>query len=337
MLDLAGAEATLGAAERMLQRVASAAPQARLSGFLVQEMVRRPRATELILGMASDATFGPFLLFGQGGVAVEQIADRALALPPLNMTLAREMMSRTRVWRLLQRYRDRPPADLDTIATVLVRLSQLVCDFDAIAEIDINPLLADASGVIALDARVKVAQSAAAPGERLAIKPYPRELEHRVVVEALGEYLVRPIKPEDAPAVRNFFTRLTPEDVRLRFFSTLHSLPSALLARLTQIDYDRQMALVLFDREGIAGISRIAADPDNAKAEFAVTVRSDLKGHGLGLLLMREIVDYARKRGIRELFGDVMEENTLMLALCRELGCAMTQSPQGTVRATLLL
>jgi len=301
VLDLAGAEATRGAAERMLQRVALAAPLAKLSGFLVQEMVHRPGATELILGMANDVTFGPFLLFGQGGVAVEQIADRALALPPLNMTLAREVMSRTRVWRLLQGYRDRPPADLEKIAAVLMRLSQLVCDFDAISEIDINPLLADASGVIALDARVKIAQPAAMPGERLAIKPYPRELEHRVNVEALGECLVRPVRPEDAPAVRDFFARLTPEDVRLRFFSMLHALPTALLARLTQIDYDRQMALVLFDREGIAGISRIAADPDNAKAEFAITVRSDLKGHGLGLLLMREIVDYARARNPRTL------------------------------------
>ncbi|HWA88776.1 MAG TPA: bifunctional acetate--CoA ligase family protein/GNAT family N-acetyltransferase [Rhizomicrobium sp.] len=339
VLHLAGSEAVRGAADAMLARVTEAAPSAKLDGFLIQEMVARPGACELIAGMAVDATFGPFLLFGQGGVAVERIADRALALPPLNSVLARELMMRTRVWQLLKGYRARPPADLDAIVSVLMRLSQLVCDLDEVAEIDINPLLADEKGLIAVDARMRIAPSQRAPGSRLAIKPYPQNLERRVTTEPLGDCLLRPIRPEDAPAVAQLFARLTPEDVRHRFFSPLRALPGALLARLTQIDYDREMAFVLFDGSDAIGVSRIVADPDNMRAEFAVLVRSDLKGRGIGRMLMQEIVAYARSRGIQELFGDVLEDNALMLALCRELGCAMSSvmGAQGVVRATLRL
>lgn len=336
-LGLSGAEAVRNAAAAMLARVAQAAPGARIDGFLVQEMVARPGAFELIAGMAVDVTFGPFLLFGQGGVAVEQIADRALALPPLNSVLAHELMARTRIWRLLKGYRDRPPVNLEATTDVLLRLSQLVCDLDEIVEIDLNPLLADENGVIAVDARVKVAPSGRIATARLAIKPYPRELERRLTVPPIGECTLRPMRPEDAPAMTKLFSRLTPEDVRHRFFSPLHTMPQTLLARLTQIDYDRGMAFVLLQGSDIIGVSRIVADPDNAKAEFAVLVRSDLKGHGIGRLLMQEIVAYARARGVGELIGDVLEDNVLMIALCRELGCTMTSvmDSKGVMRATL--
>ncbi len=338
VLDIVDAEAAGAAARDMQSRIAKAVPAARLDGFLVQEMIHRPDAHELILGMASDATFGPFLLFGQGGTAVEVIDDKTLGLPPLNLKLAQEMIDRTRVSRQLKGYRDRKPADLDAIALTLVHLSELICDCPEIAELDINPLLADENGVIAVDARVKIVDGPRP--DRMAIRPYPEELARAVPVPGLGDFTLRPVRPEDAPAFERFFARLSAEDIHMRFFTSLKVLPPTMLARLTQIDYDREMALVLFEAAGdIAGVVRLAADPDNARAEFAVLVRSDLKGHGVGKLLMTRLADYARARGIGELWGDILPENRTMLALCSELGLAMAPSPHdpAMTRATLKL
>jgi acetyltransferase len=340
-LDIEGPAAAKASAEAMLARVAKAAPKARIDGFLVQEMVRRPRAYELIVGMAVDNTFGPFLLFGHGGVAVEVIGDKGLALAPLNMALAKEMISHTRIYRQLKGYRDRAPAAIDDIATVLARVSQLICDFPEIIDLDINPLLADAKGVVAVDARIKLAK--VPPGARdgrLAIRPYPKELEHRETVPGLGEFFLRPVRPQDAAAFTRFFARLKPDDVRLRFFSPLRSLPANLLARLTQIDYDRDMAFVLLDAEDeLMGVAHFSSDPDKQRAEYAVLVRSDLKGNGIGRALMQQIIAYAKRAGVGEIFGDVLEENAMMISLCRELGFTMAPlaGSAGVVRASLTL
>jgi len=335
VLDVPTPDAARSAAAAMLDSVKAAVPNARLEGFLVQEMIRKPDAFELIVGMATDATFGPYLLFGEGGVAVEQINDRTLALPPLNANLAREMMAGTRIWRLLNGYRDRPPASLAQISDALVRLSQLVCDLEQIVELDINPLLADEAGVVALDARIRIGTRATG----LSIQPYPSGLSHRESVAGLGEYTLRPIRPEDAAAMERFFARLTPEDIRHRFFAPLHAMSHKLLVRLTQIDYDREMALALFDGPDIVGVSRLVGDPDGAKAEFAVLVRSDLKGRGLGRLLLQRLIAYARGRGIRQLTGQVLEDNVMMLSLCKELGfelSSLSDAP-GILRADLAL
>jgi acetyltransferase len=303
-------------------------------------MASRPGAYELILGMATDPTFGPFLLFGHGGTAVEVIADKALSLPPLNLKLAREVIEQTRISRQLKGYRDCPAANLDAVALALVQLSQLVCDFDEIVELDINPLLADATGVLALDARIRVQAppSAFSPHERLAIRPFPSEWESAETVAGLGNFLLRPVRPEDAPAFMAFAARITSEDMRMRFLAPLRELPPSLLARFTQIDYDREMALALFEPDGaVAGVARLAADPDGHRAEFAVITRSDLKGHGIGKLLMNRLIAYARTRRIAELFGDILAENIAMLALSRDLGCALTAPDLGVVHATLKL
>jgi len=357
VLDLAPGDVG-SAAVAMARTVAAKAPHARIGGFVVQEMIRRSGAEELILGMSTESQFGPFILFGHGGKAVEVIDDKAIALPPLNVNLARDLISRTRVYRQLKGYRDRPPADLQALALVLVKLSQLVTDLDEVVELDINPLLADAQGVIALDARVRVAgqtehsmperaqperaqperaqperasPNGALPernrrGQRLAIRPYPKTLEREENLPMLGKALLRPVRPEDEGRFLEFFERLSREDVRLRFFAALRSLPRAQLVRLTQIDYDREMAFVL-ERGEIMGAARIVADPDNLRAEFAVTVRSDLKGKGIGTLLLRRLLDYAWERGIAEVYGDVLAENTLMIALCRDLGFALSSLP----------
>jgi acetyltransferase len=342
VLGLGSPEAVEKAAEAMRARVARAAPDARIEGFIVQEMVQRGDARELILGMAVDKQFGPFLLFGRGGTAAEVINDKALALPPLNLALAREMMGRTRIWKQLLGYRDVPPADTDAIARTLVQLSQLIADFAEIAELDINPLLASAKGVIALDARIRLVKAdGGAPAKRFSIPSYPKELERIEPVEGMGEMLLRPIRPEDGPALEHMFEQLSPEDVRLRFFTPMRELPPGLLARLTQIDYDREMAFVLIDRGNgeFVGVSRISTDPDNIRAEFAISVLSHLKGRGLGRLLMERVIDHARARGTREIAGDVLNENTRMLALCRELGFSIHAHPDshGLMQAKLRL
>ena len=332
-LWLNGPAAVREAAKRMAKRVETRLPGARIEGFAVQEMARLKDSTELILGVADDPLFGPVILFGEGGVAVEVIRDRALGLPPLNAVLARDLMARTRVWRRLQGYRDRPPARIDAVVDALVKVSQLVADIPEVRELDINPLIASAEGVVAVDARIRVG---AAAGRRLAIRPYPKALERRAALPDGLPVFIRPMRPEDAPLLQAMVERMTPNDIRLRFFTPLRRLPPQMSARLTQIDYDREMALAAIaeepDAEGrprpaMLGGVRISADPDNRRAEYAVAVRSDMKGRGLGRALMEAILAYAASRGIGEVYGEVLRENVNMLALCDELGFQRREVP----------
>lgn len=313
------------AALAMLRRVQTNAPHAKITGFTVQQMIRTGQAFELILGSVSDPIFGPVIMFGQGGTAVELLKDRSFALPPLNTTLVRELIGRTRIAKLLAGYRDRPAVNEQALISGLIGLSQLICDLPEIVELDINPLLADEQGVLALDARVVVAPSAMAAAEaRLAIRPYPQQLEEHIEW-AGASALLRPIRPEDEPQHAEFLQSLAPEDVYFRFFHTIRNWSHKQLARLTQIDYDREMAIVAtqFAPDGkmqIMGVVRTVTDPDNIRAEFAVVVRSTLKGKGLGRTLMQKIIQYSRERGTKQLFGYVLANNTAMLGLARALG-----------------
>jgi len=329
VLDLTSAEAVHGAAVTMLARLRTALPRARIAGFTLSPMIKRPRAHELIAGITVDATFGPLVMFGAGGTAVEVIADTSLALPPLDIKLAKDLIAGTRIAKLLAGYRDRKAADLDAIALALVRLSALACRHREIREIDINPLLADETGVIALDARVRIADERAGPRPALSIKPYPEAWEKRIGAGATPALLLRPIRPEDEALYAAFLSRVTVEDLRLRLFSPQKSLTHKFLARLTQIDYAREMAFVALaeDNGELLGVARFIADPDYVHAEYAVIVRSDLKGRGLGWALMSHLIDYARATGIRELYGSVLTENTGMLRMCRELGFTIEQEP----------
>jgi acetyltransferase len=332
-LNLESAQAVLLAAQEMLQRIRRVRPQARLQAFTVQEMVRRPHARELIVGASVDSVFGPIILFGQGGTAVEVVADRAVALPPLNAALARALVERTRVARLLNGFRDTPAVDMEALQAVLVAVSQMLVDIPQLAELDINPLLADEHGVLALDARIRLSATAPAGEQHFAICPYPAHLSEHLLWQG-GSLTLRAIRPEDEAQHLAFLERLSPEDIRMRLFYSRRSIERSELARLTQIDYAREMAFVAVapDPDGppgaeqTLGVVRASTDPDNITAEFGIVVRSDLKGRGLGRLLLDKMVRYTRACATQRLSSTVFLENQDMLTLARSFGFVQTRS-----------
>jgi acetyltransferase len=336
-LDLGDASALRAAAQRMHERVLKAVPNAQLIGFTVQAMAVRPQAVETIVGIASDPVFGPVLLFGEGGTAVEVRADRAIALPPLNAVLARELIGRTRVAALLRGYRARPAANQNAIVDVLLRLSQLASDLAPVAELDINPLLVDAAGAMALDARVRVRPvPPAREGSHLALRPYPSELERTLTID--GQTLqVRPIRPEDGERLARFYEACSPEDMRLRFFFTRREVPHSELARYCQIDYEREMTFVALDGDVLCGEARAVCDPDNETAEFAVQVAQPWQRRGLGRALLDTLSAYLRERGTRELVGWCLENNHGMVNLARAAGFGMHGGPDRTLALRLPL
>lgn len=332
-LNLHNAAEVEQAAQAMLDRVAERMPHARIDGFTVQPMVRLKNAHELIVGASVDPLFGPVILFGQGGTSVEVVADRALALPPLNTSLAEALVERTRIAKLLRGYRDVPPARMEAITGTLVAISQLLADVPEIAELDINPLLVNDQEAVALDARVRVSRSRPSGADRFAIRPYPQELiDTHPWDNGRATLTVRPIRPEDEPQHLAFLERMDPEDIRLRIFYSRRSIEHSELARLTQIDYEREMAFVATlpgaDGEETVGVVRGICDPDNDSAEFGVMVRSDIKGHGLGRLLMDKLIAYLRSRGTRRVVGTILRENKGMLVLAAELGFAVQPHPE---------
>ena len=338
-LNLESGTAVYGAAEAMRKRVSERAPDAEIAGYLIQPMALRRGAHELLVGVKSDRVFGPVIVFGQGGTAVEVIGDRAVALPPLNMNLAAELVDRTRVAKLLRGYRDRAAIDFAALHLVLVKVSQMIVDLPQLTELDINPLYADAEGVLALDVRLRVAKTEEGL-ERLAIRPYPAELEEVARLPSGERVLLRPIRPEDEPAHQEFFERLSPNDIYFRFFGLVRRFPHSQMARFTQIDYDREMALIAQIEEAgkprTVGVVRTVSDPDKTCAEFAVIVRSDLKGHGLGHVLMDKIICYCRDQGIQTLTGQVFTKNAAMLQLAHSMGFTQRDHPEpGIVEVAL--
>jgi acetyltransferase len=324
-LDLKTSASVRGAAEAILRRVHDLRPDARVTGFTVQSMVRRPFAHELIVGASLDPVFGPTILFGQGGTAAELVRDRALALPPLNMALVDDLVSRTRVSRLLAGYRDRAAVHREALYGSILKVSQIVCDIAEVCEIDVNPLLADAEGVIALDASIRVAPATRSAVDRLAIRPYPTELQERIVLNG-QELELRPIRPEDEPLMRDFYAGADPHDMRLRFFMSRREVPHSELARYSQIDYDRDMTFVAIgspapgEPPALMGEVRAVSDPHGREAEFAIQLHRSWQGKGLGSLLMQRIIDYQRRRGTQTLVGECLVENQGMRNLAQKTG-----------------
>lgn len=324
-LNLDSPQAVRTAIIKMRQQITQQQPDASVRGFAVQAMVKRPGSRELIVGLSSDPVFGPVILCGSGGVDVELSRQHAIALPPLNPLLARDLLLRSGIARLLSASRGRLPANEGALIDVLLKVSQLACDLAPVAELDINPLLVDAQGVIALDGRVRLRLPAQPPLAPPAIRPYPQVLEQRVSMGGV-ELLVRPIRPEDAEALAAFYANASAADMRLRFFLSRREVPRSELARYSQIDYDRDMTFVamapgiggLPDR--IAGEVRAVCDPDNERAEFAIQVASNWQHKGLGSLLLGKMLAYLRERGTREVVGQCLSENIGMMALARAAG-----------------
>ncbi|WP_348981690.1 GNAT family N-acetyltransferase [Bosea sp. 124] len=327
-LDLATEAALRDAAESMLARVRADRPEARITGLAVQPMAQRAKARELIVGFATDPCFGPVVVFGRGGTAAELIDDSHVALPPLDLGLASRLIARTRVSRVLAAYRDVPAARLDAVAAALVAVGQMAVDLPEIRELDLNPLLADETGVMTVDARIMLERTPE-KRRRPAIRPYPGNWRRQVTLRSGRSFQVRPIRPEDEGAIAAMLQKVTPEDLRLRFFAPLKTFSHSFLAHLTQLDYARAMAFVAFEEETgeVAGVVRLHTDPGQEEAEYAILLRSDWKGVGLGWTLMTLIIEWAKAEGLKTIRSQVLAENTRMLTLCRQLGFEIAHVP----------
>ena len=330
----------------MVQRVARLQPHARINGVTVQNMAPTRRGREVCIGLVTDDPFGPVISFGAGGTMIELINDRAMELPPLNQFLARSLIQRSRVAETLGEWRGSRAVDLEALEQVLLRVSEMVCELPQLREMDINPIIVDESGAVAVDARIvvdhapQVAGGASSRYNHLAILPYPARYEQIWPLRGGGEYTVRPVRPDDAQMLQELVQNLSPESRYFRFVSTMAKLPPAMLARFTLIDYDREMALVavvknrqvdddgmVHETERIVGVSRYVTNPDLTSCEFALVVADDFSGKGMGSRLMLSIMDVARDKGLATIEGLVLANNPDMLKLMRNLGFSIKAYP----------
>ncbi len=334
-LNVQGAVGVRDAYLEMMQAVARLQPGARINGVTVQNMASKKRGREIYVGLVTDDPFGPVIAFGAGGTMIELINDRAMELPPLNQFLARRLIERARVAETLGEWRGAAAVNMEALEQVLLRVSEMVCELPQLREMDINPIIVDESGALAVDARIVVdnAPPSARNYNHLAILPYPSQHEQLWPLPGGGEYTVRPVHPDDATMLQEFVRRLSPESRYFRFVSSMQELPATMLARFTLIDYDREMALVAVTRERqvgvdgeateltrIVGVSRYITNPDRTSCEFSLVVADDFKGRGLGSRLMLSIMDFAREKGLTEMEGLVLANNPSMLKLMRGLG-----------------
>ena len=330
----------------MLAAVKLAAPKARVDGVTVQPMAQRASRSpsrEVFIGVSTDDPFGPVISFGAGGTMIELIADRAMELPPLNSFLARRLIERSRVSETLGEWRGAPPADVAALERVLLRVSEMVCALPQLREMDINPLIVDEHGAVAVDARIVVDSTGSSPGRynHLAILPYPASQQREWPMKGGGVYTVRPIHPDDADQLQAMVRAMSPESRYFRFASTMPELPARMLARYTLIDYDREMALVavleeqhtqedgsIAETERIVGVSRYITNPDQTSCEFSLAVADDMSGHGIGTRLMLSIIESARDKGLSEIMGLILANNGNMLKLVTNLGFAIGAFPE---------
>jgi len=334
MLSVMSAREVAHGFDLIRSRCAEQAPQAKFHGVLVQQMIVRPHGRELLVGLARDPAFGSVISFGMGGIAVEVLRDAAVALPPLNRFLARELISRTRVAKMLDTFRGMPAVDIEALIDVLLKVSDIACELPCVQELDINPLLVDENGAVALDARVVLGDGPLAPDatySHLAIHPYPKALARTHRLRGDETVLLRPIRPEDAQAESRFVSRLSPETMYLRFHAPLRELTTDRLIRFTQIDYDREIAFVAVDATGgeeeIRGVARYTRMPDGFSCEFGIVIEDAWQGRGLGHALMTALEETARSRGLTEIIGYVLKDNPGMSKLMRGRGYIASSMP----------
>jgi acetyltransferase len=343
MLDVHTAAQVRDRYNEMLQAVARAQPSARINGVTIQPMAGRHRGREVFVGLTTDEAFGPVITFGAGGTMIELIDDRAMELPPLNQFLAGRLIERARVAEMLAPWRGAPAAKLAALERVLLRVSEMVCELPQLREMDINPIIVDEDGAVAVDARIVVDATAQTSGSygHLAILPYPAGLEREWPLKGGGLYTIRPIHPDDAEMLQALVRGLSQESRYFRFASSLPELPLRMLARFTLIDYDREMALVavvrdrhteadgsISDGERIVGVSRVVTNADGSSCEFALVVADDFVGRGLGSRLMLSIMEAARAKGLSEIMGLILTHNAPMLRLMTSLGFHIAAYPE---------
>ncbi len=333
-LDLRS-DAEVGEAYRQIMSSARRyKPDARIEGVTIQPYYSNPDF-EILLGAKRDPSFGPVILFGMGGIYTEVLKDRALGLPPMNRLLARRLMQETKAYSLLQGYRNRPAADMEQLEEMIIRLSQLLIDFPEIAELDMNPVLIKDGNCVAVDARILVSPHDKPSSLHLVIGPYPEEDESHMISVDGRRIFIRPVKPEDAPLFTALFKVLSPTTIYYRFFGPLKKLKPEMLARFTQIDYDREIALVALDEDmdensetsRMLGVARIIGDPDGKTGEFAVLVGDTWQGKGIGSNLLEKCLSIAEKQGFEKVHGIVLQENKNMLTLGQKLGFEIKKTP----------
>lgn len=331
--------------DKLMKRVRENAPHAVLQGITVQKMVEKIDY-EIILGAKKDMDFGSVILFGMGGIGVQVLRDFAIALSPLNQTLARRLMEETEVHKMLQGYRGRKPADLRQLEQIIVSFSNLIIDFPEIAEMDINPLAISEGKTYALDARIIIDKNFVedqTPSQypHLVITPYPTRYVTQWRLPDGAEVTLRPIKPEDEPLGYELLTSLSPQTFRERFFQSTMKITHEMLIRFCNIDYDREVALVAEVREGakrrFIGIGTLEIDPDFGNGEFSVVVHDDYHGKGLGYKLIDTLIGIAQEKGLEKFFGLVLTNNKKMLYLCKKLGFTVEHLPEGLSKVELHL
>jgi len=330
-LDLKSDAEVIHAYGGMMHAMACLLPEARIEGVTIQPMIRDAHY-ELILGTKTDRDFGPVIMFGTGGTMTEIHQDRVIALPPLNRLLAGRMMEETRIYMALKGFRGRPAADLVQLENILIRLSQLVIDFPEITELDINPLTVSGDKIWAVDARVFLKHWDKKPFEHLVISPYPNQYESRREIKDGPELAIRPIKPEDASLLDDLFQALTPRSIYFRFFRPIKRMDHGMLVRFTQIDYDREIAMVAImhedNKERMLGVARIIRETKTNSAEFSVVVEDAWHGRGIGAHLLDRCLVIAEEKGIQNVWGLVLPENRQMIALGQKLGMKLSQVPR---------
>ncbi|HUJ88863.1 MAG TPA: bifunctional acetate--CoA ligase family protein/GNAT family N-acetyltransferase [Syntrophorhabdales bacterium] len=329
--------------DRLLTRVAENCPEAKIAGITVQKMIEKIDY-EVILGAKKDEDFGSVVLFGMGGTSVQIFQDFAVALPPLNQTLARRLMEETKAYRLLKGYRGKKPADLKQLEQIIVSFSNLIIDFPEIAEVDINPIAVTDGRASALDARIVIDKNCinyTSAYPNLIITPYPTKYIMSWRMMDGTEVLLRPIKPEDEPMEHEMLISLSEKTMRERFFQAIKHITHEMHIRFCNIDYDREMAIVAELREGekrrIIGIGRLIIEPDGKSGEFAVVVQDDFHGKGLGYKLVDMMIGIAQEKALEEVYALVQSDNTRMLSVCRKLGCSIEQLPEKLSRVSLQL
>jgi acetyltransferase len=328
-LSLTDAQSVRRTYTELVEKAVKLRPDARIAGVTVEHMAPTRAARELMVGLVRDPIFGPVLSFGAGGTEVEVLQDRALALPPLNDFIIQTMIDHTRVARLMGAFRHMPPMNRDALAQILLRVSEMVCELPEIVEMDINPLIGNEAGVIAVDARIRVQYRApqAPRYGHMAIHPYPTHLIEKAQLPDGTDLTIRPIRPEDAQMEQEFVRGLSQQTKYFRFMQALKELTPEMLVRFTQIDYDREMALIsVVSRSGVeeeVGVSRYMTRPGGDRCEFAIVVSDQWRGKGIGARLMRSLMQNARDRGLKVMEGEVLAANNRMLELMKSLGFAI--------------